>query len=99
MVWGDNSNWGVSDRLRAYCKSPRAGGSAPPPFGETLPDAIRAETGLAPGRWRRQRKLMSSLELIASGEQVKTAAVAAGFKRNTHPKQHLGRRLAAQGGA
>jgi AraC-like DNA-binding protein len=45
----------------------------------TLERRFHAETGLTPGRWRQQRKLMASLELIASGEQVKTAAVAAGF--------------------
>ena len=45
----------------------------------TLERRFRAETGLTPGRWRQQRKLIATLELIASGEQVKTAAVAAGF--------------------
>jgi AraC-like DNA-binding protein len=45
----------------------------------TLERRFRAETGLTPGRWRQQRKLMATLELIALGEQVKTAAVAAGF--------------------
>lgn len=44
----------------------------------TLERRFRAETGLTPGRWRQQRKLMATLELIAAGEQVKTA-VAAGF--------------------
>ena len=45
----------------------------------TLERRFRAETGLTPGRWRQQRNLMASLELIASGEQVKAAAKAAGF--------------------
>jgi AraC-like DNA-binding protein len=45
----------------------------------TLERRFHAETGLTPGRWRQQRKLMVSLELIASGERVKTAAAAAGF--------------------
>jgi AraC-like DNA-binding protein len=45
----------------------------------TLERRFQAETGLTPGRWRQQRKLMVSLELIASGEPVKAAAAAAGF--------------------
>jgi AraC-like DNA-binding protein len=45
----------------------------------TLERRFRAETGLTPGRWRQQRILMTSLELLASGASVKTAAAAAGF--------------------
>jgi AraC-like DNA-binding protein len=45
----------------------------------TLERRFQVETGLTPGRWRQQRKLMASLELIASGERVKTAAARAGF--------------------
>ena len=45
----------------------------------TLERRFHAETGLTPGRWRQQRKMMISLERIASGEPVKAAAAAAGF--------------------
>jgi AraC-like DNA-binding protein len=45
----------------------------------TLERRFHAETGLTPGRWRQQSKLLASLELIASGEPVKVAAAAAGF--------------------
>ena len=45
----------------------------------TLERRFQAETGLTPGRWRQQRRLLIALELMASGEQVKTAAVTAGF--------------------
>jgi AraC-like DNA-binding protein len=45
----------------------------------TLERRFRAETGLTPARWRQQRKMLASLELIAAGEMVKTAADAAGF--------------------
>jgi AraC-like DNA-binding protein len=45
----------------------------------TLERRFHAETGLTPGRWRQQSKLLASLELIALGEPVKAAAAAAGF--------------------
>ena len=45
----------------------------------TLERRFRAETGLTPGRWQQQRKLLKGLELIAAGALVKTAAADAGF--------------------
>lgn len=45
----------------------------------TLERRFRAETGLTPGRWQQQARLLKGLELIASGAQVKTAAADAGF--------------------
>ena len=38
-----------------------------------------AETGLSPGRWRRQRALLAGLERIASGAPVKAVAADAGY--------------------
>ena len=45
----------------------------------TLERRFRAETGLTPGQWRQQRKLLRGLEVIASGASVKAAAAEAGF--------------------
>jgi transcriptional regulator GlxA family with amidase domain len=65
----------ASDAARSLAAVARAVGLG----ARTLERRFRAETGLTPGRWRQQVKLRVSLELIASGEQVKTAAVSAGF--------------------
>jgi len=45
----------------------------------TLERRFQAETGMTPGRWNQQRRLLAGLERIASGELVKTAAAEAGF--------------------
>jgi AraC-like DNA-binding protein len=45
----------------------------------TLERRFRAETGLTLGRWEQQRRLLASLEAIATGQSLKAAAAEAGF--------------------
>jgi AraC-like DNA-binding protein len=45
----------------------------------TLERRFRAETGLGPAAWRRQRGLLTALEKLAAGEPVKAVAAAAGY--------------------
>ena len=40
---------------------------------------FRAETGMSPGRWRRQRALLAAIEGLAGGAPIKAAAAAAGY--------------------
>jgi len=44
-----------------------------------LERAFRAETGMSPGRWRRQRALLAAIEGLAGGAPIKAAAAAAGY--------------------
>lgn len=45
----------------------------------TLERQFLAETGLTPGRWRRQHILLGALEQLASGTPIKQVAAAAGY--------------------
>lgn len=45
----------------------------------TLERRFRAETGMSPGAWRRQRALLQALERLAGGESVKAVAHSAGY--------------------
>lgn len=45
----------------------------------TLERQFLAETGLTPGRWRRQHALLGALERLAAGAPIKQAAAAAGY--------------------
>jgi AraC-like DNA-binding protein len=45
----------------------------------TLERQFLAETGLTPGRWRRQHFLLGALERLAAGTPIKQAAAAAGY--------------------
>lgn len=45
----------------------------------TLERQYLAETGLTPGRWRRQHALLGALESLAAGTPIKQAAVLAGY--------------------
>ena len=45
----------------------------------TLERRFRAETGLTPGRWRRQHALLGALERLAAGTSIKQVAAAAGY--------------------
>ncbi len=45
----------------------------------TFERRFRAETGLSPGRWQRQWRLLAGLEHIAAGGSVKGAARVSGF--------------------
>lgn len=49
----------------------------------TLERRFQTETGLTPGRWLQQHKLLKGLELIAAGSMVKTAAAEAGFRTSS----------------
>jgi AraC-like DNA-binding protein len=40
---------------------------------------FRAETGMSPGRWRRQHILLGALERLAGNEPIKAIAAAAGY--------------------
>ena len=66
------SNDGEAARLPAVARTVGLGV-------RTLERRFQAETGLTPGRWRRQQRLLSSLELLAGGGTVTVAAIAAGF--------------------
>jgi AraC-like DNA-binding protein len=46
----------------------------------TLERRFRAETGLAPAAWRRQRGLLAALERLAAGEPVKAVSADAGYR-------------------
>jgi AraC-like DNA-binding protein len=46
----------------------------------TLERRFRAETGLAPAAWRRQRVLLAALERLAAGEPVKAVAADSGYR-------------------
>lgn len=45
----------------------------------TLERRFLAETGLTPGRWRRQHALLDALESLATGVPIKQVAAAAGY--------------------
>jgi len=45
----------------------------------TLERQFLAETGLTPGRWRRQHALLGALERLAAGTPIKQAAALAGY--------------------
>lgn len=45
----------------------------------TLERRFLAETGLTPGRWRRQHALLGALERLAAGAPIKQIAAAAGY--------------------
>ncbi len=45
----------------------------------TLERRFLAETGLTPGRWRRQHDLLRALELLATGTPIKQVAAASGY--------------------
>ena len=45
----------------------------------TLERRFHAETGLTPGRWRRQHALLAALERLATGAPIKQVAAAAGY--------------------
>lgn len=45
----------------------------------TLERQFLAETGLTPGRWRRQHALLRALEQLAAGLPIKQVAAAAGY--------------------
>jgi AraC-like DNA-binding protein len=45
----------------------------------TLERQFLAETGLTPGRWRRQHALLNALESLAAGTPIKQAAARAGY--------------------
>lgn len=45
----------------------------------TLERQFLAETGLTPGRWRRQHALLGALEALAAGTSIKQAAGLAGY--------------------
>jgi AraC-like DNA-binding protein len=45
----------------------------------TLERRFLAETGLTPGRWRRQYALLGALELLAAGTPIKQVAAGAGY--------------------
>ena len=45
----------------------------------TLERRFLAETGLTPGRWRRQHALLGALERLAAGAPIKQVAAAAGY--------------------
>lgn len=45
----------------------------------TLERRFRAETGMSPGRWRRQCGLLAALERLAGGAPIKAVAAAAGY--------------------
>ncbi|HTU10551.1 MAG TPA: helix-turn-helix transcriptional regulator [Allosphingosinicella sp.] len=45
----------------------------------TLERRFLAETGLTPGRWRRQHLLLGALERLAAGAPIKQVAAAAGY--------------------
>jgi AraC-like DNA-binding protein len=45
----------------------------------TLERQFLAETGLTPGRWRRQHALLGALERLAVGTPIKQVAAAAGY--------------------
>jgi AraC-like DNA-binding protein len=45
----------------------------------TLERRFLAETGMSPGRWRRQRALLAALEQLAAGAPIKAVAAAAGY--------------------
>jgi AraC-like DNA-binding protein len=45
----------------------------------TLERRFIAETGMSPGRWRRQWGLLDALERLAAGDAIKAAAAAAGY--------------------
>jgi AraC-like DNA-binding protein len=38
-----------------------------------------AETGMSPGRWRRQRALLQAVEGLAGGAPIKAVAAASGY--------------------
>lgn len=40
---------------------------------------FRAETGMSPGGWRRQRALLQAVELLAGGAPIKAVAAASGY--------------------
>jgi len=45
----------------------------------TLERRFRAETGMSPGRWRRQHGLLAALERLAGDEPIKAVAAATGY--------------------
>ena len=45
----------------------------------SLERRFRDETGLTPGAWRRQRRLLAAMERLAAGEPVKAVADSAGY--------------------
>jgi len=49
------------------------------PGTRTLERQFLAETGLTPGRWRRQHALFGALERLAAGTPIKQVAAAAGY--------------------
>lgn len=46
----------------------------------TLERRFRAETGLSPGRWRRQARLAHALRALAAGTPIKQVADACGYR-------------------
>jgi AraC-like DNA-binding protein len=54
----------------------RSTGASP----RTLQRLFRSETGMTVGNWRRQRRLARSLEALAAGSSVTTAAFDAGYQ-------------------
>jgi AraC-like DNA-binding protein len=46
----------------------------------TLERRFRSETGMGPGRWRQQLRLMHALRLLAEGQSVTTVALEVGYQ-------------------
>lgn len=63
---------GESHSLAALCR--RAGASK-----RTMERVFERETNLSLGKWRQQLRLMRSLQLLAAGEKITSAAVDAGY--------------------
>ena len=66
------SGGGDSQSLELVCK--RAGASK-----RTIERLFKEETRLSLGKWRQQLRLMRSLELLASGEKISSAALESGY--------------------
>lgn len=46
----------------------------------TLERRFRSETGMGPGRWRQQLRLLHALRLLAEGQSVTTVALEVGYQ-------------------
>ncbi|MBV9884454.1 MAG: helix-turn-helix transcriptional regulator [Sphingomonadaceae bacterium] len=67
LIAGDVAT-GTGDAARGAGMSKRA-----------LERAFRAETGMSPGHWRRQRALLAAIERLAGGAPIKQVAADAGY--------------------
>ena len=61
---------------RSLGRLARSTGASP----RTLQRLFRGETGMTVGNWRRQLRLARSLEILAAGSSVTTAAFDAGYQ-------------------